>query len=147
MIYSCCKCWYVFLQGFCLTTTGPQSKGTRLDGVSCGRGLLTTNVLLLPLHKSPQVWSCYKPEKLCTFSLRCLPHILKRSCPCKLWFNTAPGPGGCTGHAGAGDILWGPSGIQPGEMHCAAGDLNWNMGEVGGHHAGCDEEPVQRGSI
>lgn len=104
-----------FLQSLCLTTTGPQSTGTGLEGVSCRGGLLTRNVLLLPLHRLSQVWPCYKHEKLYVQQsrLRGSPRILKRSRPCKLCFK--PAPGGCTGRAGAGALLWGPGGIQPGE--------------------------------
>lgn len=83
-------CWHIFLQRFCLTTTGPQSKGTGLVQVSYRGGLLTKMCWL------PQVWPCYKHDKLCmcTSLLRCLSHIFKRSCPCKLCFKTAPGPWG-----------------------------------------------------
>lgn len=63
---------------------------------------------------------------------RCSPHILKKSCPCKLCFKTLPGSEGCTGHAGAGDLLWGPGGIQPGGIHCAAGESG--LERDGEHH-------------
>lgn len=108
MTYLCCACWHVFLQSLCLTSTGPQSKGTGLEGVSCGGGLLTRNVLLLPLHRLSQVCPCYKHEKLYVRQsrLRGLPRILNRSCPCKRCFKPAPGLGGCTGRA-ALELSWG----------------------------------------
>lgn len=101
-------------------------------GVSCREGLLTRYVL--PLHRLLQVWpwSCVRSCR-CAWSLfRCLPRLLQRTCPCKLCFKTAPGPGGCMGSAGSGGLLWDPGGIQPAGMCCAAGNLGRNVGGVGG---------------
>lgn len=57
---------------------------------------------------------------------------LAKNLPLQLCFKTAPGPGGCTGCAGAGGLLWDPGGIQPAGMCCAAGNLGRNVVGLGG---------------
>lgn len=110
----------------------PREQGQRSGaGVSYREGLVTRDVLLLGCSKFGLV-VCVR-NCGCSWSLLDVCHI---SCIepvlANCTFITAPGPGGCTGCAGAGDLLWDPGGIQPAGMCCAAGKLGRNVGGMGG---------------